>query len=66
MGTSQATSTTTSRAAQKESAGADLLAWMASVDDKHISPQEFAETLRGMGVKDLTDRTNPEDRKRPS
>ena len=36
----------------------DLLAWMASVDDKHVSPQEFAEALRGMGVKDLTERTN--------
>ena len=37
----------------------DMLAWMASVDDKHISPQAFAEALRGMGVKDLTERTNP-------
>ena len=36
----------------------DLLAWMASVDDQHISPQAFAEALRGMGVKDLTERTN--------
>lgn len=37
----------------------DMLAWMASVDDKHVTPQQFAEALRGMGVKDLTERTNP-------
>ena len=36
----------------------DLLAWMASVDDKHISPQAFADALRGMGVEDLTERHN--------
>lgn len=37
----------------------DMLAWMASVDDKHISPQSFADALRGMGIKDLTERHNP-------
>lgn len=37
----------------------DLLAWMASVDNQHVSPQVFAAALRSMGVKDLTKRTNP-------
>lgn len=37
----------------------DMLAWMASVDSERVSPRAFAEALRGMGVKDLTERTNP-------
>lgn len=37
----------------------DLLHWMASVDDKHVTPQAFAEALRGLGIKDLTRRVNP-------
>ena len=37
----------------------DLLAWMASVDGTNASPQETAEALRSIGVKDLTKRSNP-------
>lgn len=37
----------------------DMLAWMASVDSQHISPQAFAEALRGIGIKDFTQRSNP-------
>jgi hypothetical protein len=37
----------------------DMLTWMASVDDQHISPQAFADALRGMGIKDRTERANP-------
>ena len=37
----------------------DMLAWMASVDDQKISPQAFAEALRGIGIKDQTERDNP-------
>ena len=37
----------------------DLLKWMASVDGQRISPQEFAEALRGMGIIDRTERANP-------
>ena len=37
----------------------DLLRWMASVDDKHISPQDFAAALRMLGIRDLTERIDP-------
>jgi hypothetical protein len=37
----------------------DLLEWMASVDDQHVSPKEFSEALKRIGVKDLTERINP-------
>ena len=37
----------------------DMLAWMASVDDQNISPQAFAEALRGLEITDRTNRENP-------
>lgn len=37
----------------------DMLEWMAYIDGEHPSPQEFAAALRGMGIEDLTERTNP-------
>ena len=38
----------------------DMLAWMATVDDEHVSPQSFARALRDLGIKDLTERVRPE------
>lgn len=37
----------------------DLLEWMATVDGQRVSPQEFAEKLRQLGIKDETVRINP-------
>lgn len=38
---------------------ADVLSWMASFDDREITPKQFADALRTMGVKDLTERDVP-------
>lgn len=34
----------------------DLLTWMGSIDNQRITPKEFAEKLRTMGINDLTKR----------
>lgn len=36
----------------------DMLQWMASVDGKNVSPQEFAEALRDLGITDMTIRAD--------
>lgn len=38
---------------------ADVLRWMAEVDGKNVCVKEFADALRAMGVKDLTQRHEP-------
>ena len=38
----------------------DLMDWMASVEDQKITSQAFAEALRSLGFKDLTQRKQPE------
>lgn len=32
----------------------DMLDWMASVDDDNVTPDQFADKLRELGVEDLT------------
>jgi len=37
----------------------DLLQVMASIDSRRVSPREFADILRALGIKDLTIRHRP-------